>query len=381
MRRALRVMGSLAGLVAVGVLLVAIALTFSARGQPQMAQQPYPPPQTPTMPAPSPPGTPSLEPYPPPATPIPTATSPPPIPTPPLPPTAVAMDTYTSRTLIVAPVGSGPGEMGVFEMPEIRPVVPGAIALDNEGNLYISDSHNRRVVKYDSEGNFVAAIPLRLPMSVKDIRVGSDGTIYLLEGGGAFVRRINQNGELLLEYPKPDWVRLLISFRLDAADTLWAKVSVESDFPSGHAIVPLGNAQEVFSHQRQLDGATAGYSLGDMVYVRGRRSDHGTEMQGFDQAGDMIIRLGPFDPGRVPFDIEPDKSENLYFLMAVLTERVPLEIRKFNRDRSLVARFLVPHPYVAPSRQIAMDNAENVYYLLPQKDQVLVIKYEKQQTQ
>lgn len=67
MRRFLRVIGSLAGLAAIGALLTALALTFSgqlgSRGQPQVVQQPYPPPQTPT------PG-----PYPPPGTPAPTLT-------------------------------------------------------------------------------------------------------------------------------------------------------------------------------------------------------------------------------------------------------------------------------------------------------------------
>jgi beta propeller repeat protein len=67
MYRFLKVMGSLAGLAAIGILLAALALTFGgqfgARGQPQVAQQPYPPPQTPT------PG-----PYPPPGTPAPTFT-------------------------------------------------------------------------------------------------------------------------------------------------------------------------------------------------------------------------------------------------------------------------------------------------------------------
>jgi hypothetical protein len=263
-------------------------------------------------------------------------------------------------------------------MPEVRPIVPAAIALDKGGNIYISDNHNRRVVKYDSEGNFVANIPLGPPISVKDIRVGNDGTIYLLESSGDFIRRINQNGELVLGYPKPDWVRRLISCRLDDMDTLWVEVEVERDFPSSKAVVPIGNAQEVFSRQRQLEGARAGYPVGDMVFPRGRKSDDGTEMQWFDQAGNLALRLGPFDPGRVTFDLELDKVGNLYFLMAIVTERTPFEIRKFSREGGLLARFLVPDPYVPPKRQITVDDAENVYYLNPQKDQVQVIKYEKQ---
>lgn len=88
MHRFLRVMGGLAGLVAIGILLAALALTFGgqfgARGQPQVAQQPYPPPQTPTPGAYPPPGTPAPTP-----TPFPTA-----IPeTPPTPPQQIPRPT------------------------------------------------------------------------------------------------------------------------------------------------------------------------------------------------------------------------------------------------------------------------------------------------
>lgn len=61
-----------------------------------------------------------------------------------------------------------------------------------------------------------------------------------------------------------------------------------------------------------------------------------------------------------------------------MTERTPFEVSKFNRNGSLIARFLVPAPYVPPARQIAVDDAQNVYYLLPLKDEVQVIKWEKQ---
>lgn len=303
-------------------------------------------------------------------------------PTPPMPPTPAAMETYISKTLITANVGDGPGEMGIFFAPEVRPVVPTAIALDGEGNIYIFDAVNRRVVKYDSEGNFVSSIMPSLPIgSAKDMCIGDSGAIYLLEGGGLFARQYNQKGELVLEYPKPDWVVYFRSISLDNEGNLLAQVAelnVKGDFPSNHVVVPIGDAQQVFSGQRQLDDALAGYLLGDIVFAQGRMSDDGTEMQLFDQYGNLIKRLGPFDPKMVTFDTEADGSGNLYFLRCVMTERTPFEVSKFNRNGSLIARFLVPAPYVPPARQIAVDDAQNVYYLLPLKDEVQVIKWEKQ---
>ena len=303
-------------------------------------------------------------------------------PTPAIPATPVAMETYISKTLITAKVGDGPGEIGIFVAPEVRTVVPRAIALDGEGNIYIFDAVNRRVVKYDSEGNFVSNIVLNPPMPAKDMCIGDNGAIYLLDGGGLFARQYNQKGELVLEYPKPDWVEYFGSISLDNEGNLQAQVAelhVKGDFPSNHVVVPIGDAQQVFSGQRQLDGALAGYLLGDIVFAQGRISDDGTEMQLLDQYGNLAMRLGPFDPKMVTFGTEADESGNLYFLRCVLTERTPFEISKFNRNGSLIARFLVPAPYdVPPDQQIAVDDVENVYYLLPLRDEVQVIKWEKQ---
>ena len=303
-------------------------------------------------------------------------------PTPQIPATPMAMETYISKTLITAKVGDGPGEIGIFVAPEVRPVVPTAIALDGEGNIYIFDAVNRRVVKYNSQGDFVSSIMPSPPIgSAKDMCVGDSGAIYLLEGGGSFVRQYNQKGELVLEYARPDWVAYFDSISLDNEGNLQAQVAelaVKGDFPSNHVVVPIGDAQQVFSGQRQLDDALAGYLLGDMIFAKGRMSDDGTEMQLFDQYGNLVKRLGPFDPKMVTFDTEADGSGNLYFLRCVMTERTPFEVSKFNRNGSLIARFLVPAPYVPPARQIAVDDAQNVYYLLPLKDEVQVIKWEKQ---
>ncbi len=86
MKRIPNLLGGLLSLAVVGVVLVLLVLTFGARGQPQVAQQPYPV-ATVTVPALPLPATPTLQPYPPPATPIPPMATPtPPVTiTPPLP--------------------------------------------------------------------------------------------------------------------------------------------------------------------------------------------------------------------------------------------------------------------------------------------------------
>lgn len=73
---------------------------------------------------------------------------------------------------------------------EYRLSKPHGIALDNEGNIYVADTYNRRVVIYDFEGNFVKEITefkerkdkknLRLTLPT-DLAVSEDEKIYILD--------------------------------------------------------------------------------------------------------------------------------------------------------------------------------------------------------
>jgi hypothetical protein len=312
-------------------------------------------------------------------------------PTPAIPVSPVAMETYISKTLIVANVGDGPGEMGIFVAPEVRPVVPTAIALDGEGNIYIFDAVNQRVVKYDSEGNFISSIVPNPPIgSAKDMCVGDSGAMYLLEGGGLFVRQYNQKGELVLEYARPDWVGYFRSISLDNEGNLLAQVA-ELGFAAQdvHAILGgarrivavLGNSREVFGREQQLGASRPGILLGGNTWVGGYgRSDDGKEMLIFDERGTSILRLPIPDTGAVTLDAWADKGGNLYFVMSMLRlSEIPDEMYKFDPRGNLLAHFPVPAPYYAyPERRFVVDDVGNIYHLLPLRDEVQVIKWEKQ---
>ena len=313
-------------------------------------------------------------------------------PTPAMPATPVAMETYISRTLIVANVGDGPGEIGIFLPPEGRPVVPTAIALDGEGNIYVFDAVNQRVVKYDSEGSFVSNIVPNPPMygSAKDMCIGDNGAIYLLDGGGLFVRLYNQKGELVLEYPKPDWVEYFRSISLDNEGNLRAQVAeldlsvqdVRAILGDARKIVAvLGNSREVFSREQQLRASRPGILLGGDTWVgEYGRSDDGKEMLIFDERGVVILRLPILDIGAVTLDAWADKGGSLYFVMSMLRlSEIPDAMYKFDPRGNLLAHFPVPAPYYAyPERRFVINNAGNIYQLLPIRHDVQVIKWEKQ---
>ncbi len=49
--------------------------------------------------------------------------------------------------LVIGGIGSAPGQLSS----------PADVALDSFGNIYVADTNNNRIQKYDPQGNFLAA--------------------------------------------------------------------------------------------------------------------------------------------------------------------------------------------------------------------------------
>jgi YYY domain-containing protein len=112
--------------------------------------------------------------------------------------------------------GNGNGQFAAIS-PESVGTGPGGLAVDAGGNLYVADTWNHRIQKFDSEGRFVAswgsfinlADPAFADAPDKDSRfygprgvaIGPDGNVYVTDTGnkrvlvfttdGAFVRKID----------------------------------------------------------------------------------------------------------------------------------------------------------------------------------------------
>jgi DNA-binding beta-propeller fold protein YncE len=123
-----------------------------------------------------------------------------------------------------APPDEVPGApLGVIEPPVVEPVdlsaervlgsdaglrEPRGVALDAEGNVYVGDHGNGRVVVFSPEGRLLrtfgrpvapenAAAPLPGEIGeIRDIAVGPDGTVYVLEFRGV-VQAFDRQGNLL----------------------------------------------------------------------------------------------------------------------------------------------------------------------------------------
>jgi len=96
---------------------------------------------------------------------------------------------------------------------EYRLSKPHGIALDNDGNIYVADTFNHRVVVYDAEGNFVNEIDsfkekinkkdLRLILA-SDVAVSDDGRIYVLDMGYPKVAIYSKDGSFIKDIDLKD---------------------------------------------------------------------------------------------------------------------------------------------------------------------------------
>ncbi len=85
----------------------------------------------------------------------------------------------------------------------VNPILPGRLAIDKDDNLYLVDKGNGRILVLDREGLFIREILFKDRfVDFSDVRVGSDGNIYLLSALERKVYIFNNKGKLLSSFGK-----------------------------------------------------------------------------------------------------------------------------------------------------------------------------------
>jgi hypothetical protein len=267
-------------------------------------------------------------------------------------------ETYVSTTVVVAPVGDGPGEIGyLVDARYGLPVRASHFALDGQGNLYILDMANRRVAQFDANGDFVANIvygdAVRELKAAADLAVDPEGRVYIYDTGASVgtnledmapkVRLFDRQGTMLRTYPVPSWFSGQIhAMRVDEQGILW--VEGRGSYPNASVIegesypvvaAPLGNVGEVFDEEYQKAMAISGHMLpsGKVYLARAWTSTRPSYL--YNEQGQPIYAILRRGDGLAGID----QLDNIYL---ETNNTGGYTIRKYNPQAKVVASFDVP---------------------------------------
>jgi DNA-binding beta-propeller fold protein YncE len=124
----------------------------------------------------------------------------------------------------LASIGGAPGgDFGRFSYPTY-------VAVDALGNVYVSDTLNSRVQKFDPEGNFVTSFG-QLGTNwgefdkPKGVAVDSFGNVYVVDSGWSNVQIFNPKGQVLLFFggrgPVPGMLKNPLAVAIDGGNRIY----------------------------------------------------------------------------------------------------------------------------------------------------------------
>lgn len=135
--------------------------------------------------------------------------------------------------------GKAGGEAGEFH-------IPNSLAIDKEGNLYVSDTHNWRIQKLTRDGESIWAKGTpgyRLGQfgRPRGIRVGPDGLLYVVDGATEIVQMFDPDGNILMRFGGPGTIPgaldLPSTLAVDTTSIPYFKKYVHEDFAVEYLLI------------------------------------------------------------------------------------------------------------------------------------------------
>jgi sugar lactone lactonase YvrE len=120
-----------------------------------------------------------------------------------------ALDNGSSRIRVLDPkTGEQYAELGYIEKPNESIRFPSNMTIDKNGSIYVSNTGNNKVMKYDIDGNFLGAFGQNTDqpgnfVKPKGIAVDDDGRIYVVDGGTNVVQLFDDKFRLLTYFGWP----------------------------------------------------------------------------------------------------------------------------------------------------------------------------------
>ncbi len=266
-----------------------------------------------------------------------------------------------SKRIVWGSYGSGNGQF----------TYPTDIAIDSSGNVYVVDSNNNRIQKFDSSGNYIAQWgslgssigQLTLPSA---IAIDCFDNIYVAEPGHNRVIKFNSNGEYINKWGKtgsgdgeflnPNGIEVDISCNVYVSDSSNCRIQ---KFDSIGTYLGQWGSYGSGDGQFELPIGIIVNSSGNILVA-----DSGNDrVQKFDSSGTYLGQWGDSGSGNGKFNdiygIAIDSSGNIF-----VSDKYNYRIQKFDTDGNYLTQMGSLGSqigYLNDPHGVAVDSSGNVY--------------------
>lgn len=322
----------------------------------------------------------------------PTGVVPPPsqsAPSPPVPTPAITVTTYISKEVLVATVGSGPGQIGIQYYRSSPPDGPQSFDVDERGNIYILDQANKRVNKYDANGKFVSSFSFPESVAPMGIAVWKDGTVFLADERDQTVKKYDESGRLLLAYNTAPGTSESgkVEFqadgvRIDRAGNVYAigMGGLGQLVAAEVGTVQAAHSRDAMSDKVKPDTALKeGRISGRFVREDKTLSAYIEMTRPTGQKQVLRINIGQLPVAGHPLEATPDGAVYLHTITQIVPGRDGYNtwVVKFDKSGTLVGAALFPREFYTSTRRSAVvDEMGRIYYMQVLKDSIHVFRWE-----
>ncbi|MGB8657371.1 MAG: hypothetical protein WCE90_06245 [Candidatus Zixiibacteriota bacterium] len=308
------------------------------------------------------------------------------------------LETYVSKLIISAPYAknslrygneeSPPGEFGYQAEEDIRSVsLFNAFTVTPNGDIYIVDPLNKRIQKFNQEGNFVSSIePLDRDMENVCLSIDQNQDIFLTDCEKNFIFKYNPKGILLMTY----YVFEEFACSFVCCDKFGRVFHSHPHYIGGSIFYQVGTSERPFTEKQQKKSIKNGLigfnsvALDNNLFFRPDSLLHKTGLGSLYAFNFNEDTLHVFKSIQGEF-LGCDENLNIYTQIYNSKTRT-MEVKKYNEKGEYVSCFKYDCPetyygiHDSALNCCYLDNQGNIYIFCQslENDGIKVIKWYKQ---